>query len=213
MKSRININLIFKVKISSHHMLKLELTLSKEIKISNIVTTADLKQKVDIEKLNDYPWGIYDQISYRGVCAYVKTPEMKGRVSIFATGKMISIGSNVIEDSFNKLNQAKFYLLKENLIKEVELVPLVRNSIAVMTTPKKIDLNNLSLHIPNSVYEPEKFAGLRYKIKDGLSILIFQSGKIVIAGGKSIQELNDIGKLIKAILNDYAKIKTKIKVK
>jgi len=89
--------------------------LPKEIQISNIVTTADLKQKVNISKLNDFPWGIYDQISYNGICAYVKTPEMRGRVTIFTTGKMISIGSNTIEDSINKLNQAYQHTLMDHL--------------------------------------------------------------------------------------------------
>ena len=73
-----------------------------EIQICNIITTADLKQKVNITKLNNFPWGIYDQVSYNGICGYVKTPEMKGRVTIFATGKMISIGSNTIQDGRSK---------------------------------------------------------------------------------------------------------------
>jgi len=85
--------------------------LPKKTKISNIVTTADLKQKFDIEKLNDYSWGIYDQISYNGICGYVKTPEMKGKVTLFTSGKMISIGSNTIQNSIDQLNQTKFYLL------------------------------------------------------------------------------------------------------
>ena len=66
-----------------------ELILPKEIKISNIVTTGNLKQKIIINKLNDFPWGLYDQATYNGNCGYVKTPEMKGRVIILDSGKMI----------------------------------------------------------------------------------------------------------------------------
>jgi len=161
----------------------------KNVKISNVVTTADLKQKVDIEKLNDFPWGIYDQVSYNGVCGYVKTVEMKGRVTIFTSGKMISIGSNTIKDSIDKLNQTKFYLLQENLIKDIILEPLVRNIVATITFDKVLNLEKLVKKIPNSIYEPETFAGLRYKIRDGLSTLIFSSGKVVIAGGKSLEEI------------------------
>ncbi len=172
----------------------------KEIKISNIITTADLKQKIDITLLNDFPWGIYDQISYNGICAYVKTPEMRGRVTLFASGKMISMGSNTIEDSINKLNQTKFYLIQANLVKDIELEPHVRNMVATISFNKTLNLKKLKTKLPTSIYEPVVFAGLRYKIREGLSALVFSSGKVVIAGGKSIQDLNQAYRKIKKII-------------
>ncbi len=175
--------------------------LPKKIKIANIVTTADLKQKFNIAKLNNYSWGIYDQISYNGICGYVKTPEMKGRVTIFTSGKMISIGSNTIQDSIDKLNQTKFYLLQENLINDIKLEPIVRNIVSIITFDKSLNLKKLVKEIPNSIYEPNVFAGLRYKIKEGLSALIFSSGKVVIAGGKSVED----------IVYAYSKIKKYVK--
>lgn len=164
--------------------------LEKNIKICNIVTTADLAQKIDIAKLNDFPWGIYDGVSYGGSCGYVKTPEMKGRVTVFSTGKMISIGSNNFEDSVNKLNQAKFCMFQENLVSDIQLTPRIRNIIATVTFGYILDLNQLAKSIPNSTYDPERFSGLIFKIDDGLSTLIFSSGKVVITGGKSIHDLN-----------------------
>ena len=186
-------------------MQKLESILPKEIQISNIVTTADLKQKFNIQKLNDFPWGIYDQVAYNGICGYIKTPEMKGKVTIFTTGKMISIGSNTIKDSIDKLNQVKFYLLKERLVNDIKLEPIVRNVVATVSFDKSLNLKKLATHIPNSVYDPDIFAGLRYKIKEGLTALIFSSGKVVIAGGKSIQEINYTYYLIKKILDELEK--------
>ena len=181
----------------SQIMQKLELALPNEIKISNVVTTADLKQKINIEKLNDFSWGIYDQISYNGNCGYVKTPEMKGKVTIFASGKMISIGSKTIEDSISKLNQTKFYLVKESLIKNVKLEPSVRNIVATISLDKILNLKKLASKIPNSTYEPDVFAGLRCKIKNGTSALIFSSGKIVVVGGKSIKNISDSHYILK----------------
>jgi transcription initiation factor TFIID TATA-box-binding protein len=183
-------------------MQKLESVLPKKIKISNIVTTADLKQKIDIEKLNEFSWGIYDQVSYNGSCGYVKTPDMKGRVTIFASGKMISIGSTTVDDSINKLNQAKFYLLTEKLIQNVELTSLVRNIVATISFDTSLNLKKLSKKIPNSVYEPDTFAGLRYRIKEGLSALIFSSGKVIIAGGKSINDIHQSYQIIRNILDE-----------
>ncbi len=176
--------------------------LNKNIKISNIITTGDLKQKIDITLLNDYPWGIYDQISYNGICAYIKTPEMKGKVTVFSSGKIISIGSITIEDSINKLNQAKFYLFTNDLIQEIKLEPRIRNIVATISFNKSINLKKLITKLPNSIYEPDVFAGLRYNLREGLTALIFSSGKVVIAGGKSIEDLNQAYDKIKKSLND-----------
>ena len=192
MKSGIGMNIMQKYEIISQN----------DHKISNVVTTADLKQKINIKNLNDFPWGIYDQTSYNGICGYVKTPDMKGRVTIFASGKMISIGSNTIKDSIDKLNQTKFYLVKENLIKDVKLIPLVRNIISTMNYGKLLNLKKLAKKLPNSEYNTDVFAGLRFKIKEGLTALIFSSGKIVIAGGKSLKEINDTSLLIQKTLDE-----------
>ena len=126
---------------------------------------------------------------------------MKGRVTVFATDKMISVGSDSIEDSINKLNQAKFYLLKEKLVKNVELEPAVRNIVSTMNYVEPLNLKRLAKNMPNSVYEPEFFAGLRFKIKEGLTALIFSSGKIVIAGGRSVEEIKHATISIKKTLD------------
>lgn len=175
--------------------------LLKKIKISNVVSTADLSQKIDITKLNDFPWGIYDGVTYGGSCGYVKTPEMKGRVTVFSTGKMISIGSNNLEDSVNKLNQAKFYMLQENLVSDIKLIPKLENIIAVVSFGKSLKLTDLAKLIPNSTYNPKRFSGLIFRIDDGLSTLIFSSGKVVITGAKSIQDLNKTYLKLEKILN------------
>ena len=103
---------------------------------------------------------------------------------------MISIGSNTIKDSIDKLNQTKFHLLRENLINDITLEPLVRNIISTITFDKLINLNKLEKKILNSIYEPNVFAGLRYKIREGLSALIFSSGKVVVAGSKSVEDIS-----------------------
>lgn len=181
---------VYNTKKSCNNMQATQPILEKNIKISNIVTTADLAQKIDIAKLNDFPWGIYDGVSYGGSCGYIKTPEMKGRVTVFSTGKMISVGSNDFEDSVNKLNQAKFYMFQENLVSNIQLTPRIRNIIATVAFGITLDLVQLAKTIPDSTYDPEKFAGLIFRIDDGLSTLIFSSGKVVITGGKSIHDLN-----------------------
>ena len=44
--------------------------------------------------------------------------------------------------------------------------------------------------MPKSLYEPEVFAGLIHRIQGSCVSLIFASGKVVIVGGKSNEEIN-----------------------
>ena len=81
-------------------------------------------------------------------------------------------------------------MLQENLIHDIKLEPLVRNMVSTITFDKPLNLKKLVKKIPNSIYEPDIFSGLRYKIKEGLSALIFSSGKVVVAGSKSVQDIS-----------------------
>ena len=76
-----------------------------EIKIQNVITTADLKQKVDATKFKNYPWGTYDIEYYGGRCGYVKDYSMSGRVTVFLSGKMISTGAKSTVKSIEQLHR------------------------------------------------------------------------------------------------------------
>ena len=167
------------------------------IKITNVITTADIKQKVDITKFNDYPWGIYDNELYRGRCGYIKDNSMEGRVTVFYTGKLISTGAKSIEKSIEQLKKAIELMVNANLIKYVEIKPKVQNIIALIDTNKKIDIESLAVSI-KCIYEPDQFPGLIYRL-DRFTLLIFASGKIVVAGAKSINDIDEVSKIVSMI--------------
>jgi TATA-box binding protein (TBP) (component of TFIID and TFIIIB) len=60
------------------------------VKIENVVTTANLNKHVDIAKFIKDPWGMYDLEYYDGICGYVNDQMIRGRVTLFKSGKMIS---------------------------------------------------------------------------------------------------------------------------
>jgi len=69
-----------------------------EIKIHNVITTTDLKQKVNAAKFVNYPWGIYDLEYYGGRRGFVKGYSLSGRVTVSLSGKMISKGAKSVEN-------------------------------------------------------------------------------------------------------------------
>jgi transcription initiation factor TFIID TATA-box-binding protein len=57
---------------------------------------------------------------------------------------------------------------------------------------KYININKLSvtLNLENIEYEPEQFPGLVYRLKDPkIVVLIFSSGKIILTGGKNLEDV------------------------
>lgn len=66
--------------------------------------------------------------------------------------------------------------------------------VAVGTIDAEIDLNELSIELglENIEYEPEQFPGLVYRPSDtNCVLLVFGSGKVVITGGRSVEEDTD----------------------
>ena len=157
--------------------------------ISNIVSTSNLHHKVDIKKFVKFGWGTYDNAIYGGRCGYVKTPEMQGRVIVFPSGKMISVGAKSSRKSFEQLNQAKFCLLKEKLISDIRLKHKIQNIVGTLNLKNNLKINQIVTKLQGAIYEPEQFPGVILKSTRSLSYLIFASGKIVISGAKSENEL------------------------
>lgn len=158
-------------------------------KIRNVVSTANLEQKVSITMLAKIPCGIYDEAIYGGRCGYVKTPEMDGRVTVFPSGKMISVGGKSIEKAGEQLNHAKFHMVQNKMIKDTAITSRVRNIVATVEIGKNVPIDVLSASMPGSIYDPETFPGMIVKGADRASYLVFASGKIVITGAKSVNEL------------------------
>jgi TATA-box binding protein (TBP) (component of TFIID and TFIIIB) len=71
------------------------------MKIHNVITTANLRQYVDITKFIEYSWGEYDLERYGGRCGYVKDAKIQGRVTVFLSGKMISTGVRAYINLYN----------------------------------------------------------------------------------------------------------------
>ena len=172
--------------------------LRKELKIANVVCTADLKQQVDIASFNEYEHLHSDLALYR--CGYVKDDNMVGRVTVFGNGKLISVGTKSPQNARNELKNACRILKKYKLIKSFKVVPNVRNIVANCNFGKPLHIEKLAYTIPGCIYEPEQFPGLIHSMQGSVVCLLFASGKVVIVGSKTIEELNtayfDLEKII-----------------
>jgi len=116
---------------------------------------------------------------------------MHSKVSVFSSGKMISVGTKGERHAKEDLRFVADYLAQAGLVKSVKLVIRLQNFVASIDLGRPIRLPEMASQIPHMIYEPEQFPGAMYHPSDpiGVSILIFASGKAVIAGAKDMHKL------------------------
>jgi TATA-box binding protein (TBP) (component of TFIID and TFIIIB) len=157
-------------------------------RIVNVVATTSLDRFVDLESLHELlPHEvIYDQEIYGGRVAYFKSKNMEGKVSIFWSGKMISIGTKSVEKAIQELEfVAKF------LNASLKTKPKIQGIVATADLKTSIDLEGFLSQIQeekhfHAIYEPEQFPGaiIKFPVVQGViaTILLFSSGKLVCLG-------------------------------
>jgi len=174
--------------------------------IVNVVATANLNQEVDLYELAKLKEITYDQEIYGGRVAYLKTSEMEGKVSIFPSGKMISIGTRSEKRAFAELEHVQRFLIERQIIScPTLLVPKVQNIVLTADFEENINLEELS-QSEKMIYEPEQFPGgiLRLEEPCNTTILLFASGKAVIAGLKSSKQIRPIIERLTEIIRGHS---------
>jgi len=123
---------------------------------------------------------------------------MHGKTTIFPSGKLISVGTKTREQATHGLQETVDTLTQANLIKPVSVTANVRNIVALLTLPNPIPLEQLEE--PNSIYEPEQFPAAILKAENPkATYLIFNSGKIIISGVKTDEELEKAAEAVTRI--------------
>lgn len=159
------------------------------LSIVNVVATAEINQKVDLVKVGNHHAGLYNEHTYRGRVAYIKSLRMKGKVAVFSNGKLISVGSKSEKEAKSDIFEACAVLAECGIRIPQSLEVSVQNIVATGELRKTIEIEKLGSRLPNVLYEPEQFPGAVYYPAEleGASVLIFVSGKVVFAGLRSPQ--------------------------
>lgn len=69
----------------------------------------------------------------------------------------------------------------------------IENVVASATAGGELDLQKLAMSFENAEYDPERFPGLIYRVKEPkTALLLFSSGKMVCTGAKSVEEAKEV---------------------
>jgi transcription initiation factor TFIID TATA-box-binding protein len=161
------------------------------IKIQNVVATATLNQKVDLNAVvKSYPGVEYRPERFPGLVFRLKRP--KTATLIFNSGKMVCTGAKSEKESRRAVMNVIKELKKGGIIIISKPELKIQNIVASVSLGGRVDLELAVSMLVKTMYEPEQFPGLIYRMDEPkVVILIFASGNLVCTGAKKEQDVYD----------------------
>ncbi|EAY17204.1 hypothetical protein TVAG_291560 [Trichomonas vaginalis G3] len=176
-------------------------------KVVNIVACVDYGCKLDLLKITSSTRNSeYNPIRFPA--ATLRNKEPKATALAFKNGKVNIVGCKSADIA---LKAARCFgrLFKNIGIKDVKIKSFsIANMVATMDCKFPIHLESIASspgHIKFATYNPEIYAGLIYRLASPkTTLMIYVSGKIIITGAKSEEELKAASAFIYPILRLFA---------
>ena len=160
------------------------------IKIENIVAYAHISELLDIELLSEkMPKSSYNPDEYNGLS--IKFDDLKIAVIILSNGKIVCTGAKKIQDAEATIKKVAKQVKKIGFEVKKNYETKIENVIASTDVKQELHLASIAnaLILENVDYKPEEFPGLIYRMEELCTVvLLFNSGKIVCTGAKSIED-------------------------
>jgi len=159
------------------------------ISIENVVASATLNQKVDLNAVvKGYPGVEYRPEQFPGLVFRLKRP--KTATLIFSSGKMVCTGAKSEKEAKRAVMKVVKELKKGGIIIISKPELKIQNIVASAGVGGMIDLEKAAYSLGHSMYEPEQFPGLIYRMTEPkVVILLFASGKLVCTGAKKEEDV------------------------
>jgi transcription initiation factor TFIID TATA-box-binding protein len=160
-----------------------------QIEIVNVVASVSVDQTIELNAIvKAFPMVEYRPEIFPGLVFKLKRP--KTATLIFGSGKMVCTGAKSEAEAKRAVKLVIARLKKGGI--EIFKRPkiTVQNIVAHASLGGGIDLERAVFVLGRSMYEPEQFPGLVYRMNDPkVVILVFSNGKLVIAGAKKEEEI------------------------
>jgi transcription initiation factor TFIID TATA-box-binding protein len=161
------------------------------IHIQNVVASATLNQRVDLNAVvKSFPGVEYRPEQFPGLVFRIKRP--KTATLIFNSGKMVCTGAKSEKEARRAVMNVIKELRKGGIIIISKPELKIQNIVASASLGGRIDLEQAVSKLVKTMYEPEQFPGLIYRMDEPkVVILIFASGNLVCTGAKKEQDVYD----------------------
>ena len=177
---------------------------NETITVENVVATTAIGQELDLEKLDDdLPETDYDPDRFPGLV--FRTQDPKATTLIFRSGNVVTTGAKR-ESAISAALDIMFEDFADLGIPVLDAPEITTRNIASsgdLDQPLNLNAIAIGLAFENIEYEPEQFPGLVYRLDEpSVVALLFNSGKLVIAGGKTTDDAAQAIDAVRARLSD-----------
>jgi transcription initiation factor TFIID TATA-box-binding protein len=175
------------------------------IRIQNMSSTANLGVRLDLKQIA-LRCRNTEFNPRRFAAVIMRLREPRATALIFASGKMCVTGTKSTHNS--TLAAQKFaYIIEKVGFKPAMIEFKVQNMVGTLDVNFPIRLEGLVYaHSAFASYEPELFPGLIYRlVSPRVVFLIFVSGKVVITGAKTEQQMTDALTKMYPVLVEFRK--------
>jgi transcription initiation factor TFIID TATA-box-binding protein len=160
-----------------------------KVKIENVVASATLNQKIDLNAVvKGYPNVEYRPEQFPGLVFRLKRP--KTATLIFNSGKMVCTGAKSEKEARRAVMRVIKELKRSGIVIVGKPELKIQNIVASANLGGIIDLEKSAYTLGKTMYEPEQFPGLIYRMDyPKVVILLFASGKLVCTGAKKEEDV------------------------
>jgi transcription initiation factor TFIID TATA-box-binding protein len=173
------------------------------VNIENVVASATLKQNIDLNSVvKAFPNVEYRPEQFPGLVFRLKKP--KTATLIFGSGKMVCTGAKSEKQAKKAVRKVVRELKNNGILIVGRPIIKVQNIVASASLGGRIDLEKSTYSLGRTMYEPEQFPGLIYRMDEPkVVILLFASGKLVCTGAKWENEVYEsVNKLHERLVRD-----------
>jgi len=158
-----------------------------QIRIENVVASASLNQRIDLKAVvKSYPGVEYRPEQFPGLVFRLKKP--KTATLIFNSGKMVCTGAKSEREARGAVMKVINELKRSGIVIVGKPDLKIQNIVASANLSGIIDLEQAAFVLGKTMYEPEQFPGLIYRMDNPkVVILLFASGKLVCTGAKNLR--------------------------
>lgn len=160
-------------------------------RIENVVASVVVNQPFDLDEIAaTMPNVEFDPEQFPGLVYRLKKP--KTATLVFRTGKMVCTGAKSEKDAKRAVHRIVQNLKDAGIAVTGKPIITVQNIVASASLGAELNLELAAMKLENTMYEPEQFPGLIYRMKDPkVVILLFGSGKLVITGAKFEDQIDE----------------------
>ena len=161
------------------------------VKVTNVVATTALNGSIDLNAVVEtYPFAEYRPERFPGVVLRLHKP--KAVILLFHTGKLVCTGAASTEQAQKAIHYMVHQLQTNQIINQHDVSITIQNVVATGSVGGKVDLEKAAFLLERTLYEPEQFPGLIYRMEaPRVVMLIYVTGRIVCVGAKKEQEIHD----------------------